>query len=206
MSPERPDFFARHADLLEQAVAATADRDHWTPYPESPSTSVYGRDARAGGGRLPGPARPALPLAGHPATGTVPATETSPYGFALGISYPHLASEAAVATAKAAAGAWRAAGPDTRAGVAAEILARLNAASFEIAHAVQHTTGQAFVMAFQAGGPHAQDRGLEAVAYAWAEQKRAPGAPPAGASRSARAARCVLDKTVHARSAAGSPC
>ncbi|MER5829176.1 aldehyde dehydrogenase family protein, partial [Streptomyces mirabilis] len=71
---------------------------------------------------------------------------------------------------------WRAAGPDARAGVAAEILARLNAASFEIAHAVQHTTGQAFVMAFQAGGPHAQDRGLEAVAYAWAEQKRHPGA------------------------------
>ena len=31
-------------------------------------------------------------------------------------------------------------------------------------------------MAFQAGGPHAQDRGLEAVAYAWAEQTRHPAA------------------------------
>ncbi len=39
-----------------------------------------------------------------------------------------------------------------------------------------HTTGQAFAMAFQAGGPHAQDRGLEAVAYAYAEQARTPGA------------------------------
>jgi phenylacetic acid degradation protein paaN len=29
-------------------------------------------------------------------------------------------------------------------------------------------------MAFQAGGAHAQDRGLEAVAYAWAEMKRIP--------------------------------
>ncbi len=37
-----------------------------------------------------------------------------------------------------------------------------------------HTTGQAFPMAFQAGGPHAQDRGLEAVATAWAEMSRAP--------------------------------
>ena len=37
-----------------------------------------------------------------------------------------------------------------------------------------HTTGQAFAMAFQAGGPHAQDRGLEAVATAWAEMSRAP--------------------------------
>ena len=37
-----------------------------------------------------------------------------------------------------------------------------------------HTTGQAFAMAFQAGGPHAQDRGLEAVATAWIEMQRAP--------------------------------
>jgi phenylacetic acid degradation protein paaN len=37
-----------------------------------------------------------------------------------------------------------------------------------------HTTGQAFAMAFQAGGPHAQDRGLEAVAMAWAEMTRVP--------------------------------
>ncbi len=46
--------------------------------------------------------------------------------------------------------------------------------SFLIAHAVMHTTGQAFMMAFQAGGPHAQDRGLEAVAYAWDEMRRDP--------------------------------
>jgi phenylacetic acid degradation protein paaN len=32
---------------------------------------------------------------------------------------------------------------------------------------VHHTTGQPLVMAFQAGGPHALDRGLEAVAYAY---------------------------------------
>jgi phenylacetic acid degradation protein paaN len=43
-----------------------------------------------------------------------------------------------------------------------------------MANAVMHTTGQAFLMAFQAGGPHAQDRGLEAVAYAWDEMRRVP--------------------------------
>src|SRR3546814_14172375 len=31
------------------------------------------------------------------------------------------------------------------------------------------------MMAFQAGGPHAQERGLEAVAYAWNEMSRIPG-------------------------------
>ena len=66
-----------------------------------------------------------------------------------------------------------------------EILARLNARSFEIANAVMHTSGQAFVMAFQAGGPHAQDRALEAVAYAYAEHD--PGAGDARAGRSRRA-------------------
>jgi phenylacetic acid degradation protein paaN len=38
-----------------------------------------------------------------------------------------------------------------------------------------HTTGQGFAMAFQAAGPHAQDRGLEAVTYAYAEMARTPG-------------------------------
>jgi phenylacetic acid degradation protein paaN len=59
-------------------------------------------------------------------------------------------------------------------GVCAEILSRVNRESFLFANAVMHTTGQAFMMAFQAGGPHAQDRGLEAIAYAWAEMKRIP--------------------------------
>ncbi|MEU1198050.1 phenylacetic acid degradation protein PaaN [Streptomyces sp. NPDC005813] len=174
---EVPDLFARHRTLLEQAVAATKSREHWTPYPESPSKSVYGEDAAKLGEAVfrEQIGRP-FDLPGHPGEGRVAPEEQSPYGFPLGISYPRLPPAAAVAAARDATPAWRAAGPDTRAGVAAEILARLNAASFELAHAVQHTTGQAFVMAFQAGGPHAQDRGLEAVAYAWAAQKQHPAA------------------------------
>ena len=39
----------------------------------------------------------------------------------------------------------------------------------------QAPTGQGFVMSFQAGGPHAQDRGLEATALAWAEMARVLG-------------------------------
>src|SRR4029450_4443223 len=58
--------------------------------------------------------------------------------------------------------------------VCVEIVKRINARSFEIANAVMHTSGQAFVMAFQAGGPHAQDRALEAGAVAYAEQPRVP--------------------------------
>ena len=70
---------------------------------------------------------------------------------------------------------WQAIGADGRAGVCLEILDRPNKRSFEIATAVMMTTGQGWMMAFQAGAPHAQDRGLEAVAYAWqSEQAEVP--------------------------------
>ena len=37
-----------------------------------------------------------------------------------------------------------------------------------------HTSGQPFVMSFQAGGPHAQDRALEAVIAGMVEMERIP--------------------------------
>ena len=168
------ELYETHRELLDRAIAAAGTRAYWSAYPESPSKSVYGEDAAPAGERafraLLGTDFP-VDLPG--ATGTV-ATERSPYGFDLGVRYPRADPAALVAAARAATPAWRAVGPRGRAGVAAEILRRINARSFEIAHAVQHTTGQAFVMAFQAGGTHAQDRGLEAVAYALAATTRMP--------------------------------
>ena len=102
--------------------------------------------------------------------------EVSPYGFELGIRYPRMAPDALIKASAQALEQWRRAGPRIWTGVALEILQRLNRRSFEIAYAVQHTTGQGFMMAFQAGGPHAQDRGLEAVTYAWQEMARIPAA------------------------------
>jgi hypothetical protein len=159
-------FYEKHRELLDKAIEAAATRDYWSAYPESPSKSVYGEDAAPAGER----AFRALLGADFPvevpgATGSV-ATERSPYGIALDIRYPKGDPAGLIAAARAATPGWRAAGPQGRAGVAAEILHRINTRIFEMAHAVQHTTGQAFVMAFQAGGAHAQDRGLEAVAAA----------------------------------------
>ncbi|HEU4348765.1 MAG TPA: phenylacetic acid degradation protein PaaN [Actinoplanes sp.] len=168
------EWYETHRDLLDRATAAAGTRDYWSAYPESPSRSVYGEDAAPAGEKaFQAMLNADFPIEVPGATGTV-ATERSPYGFDLGVRYPKSDPAALVAAARAATPAWRAAGPHGRAGVAAEILRRINARSFEMAHAVQHTTGQAFVMAFQAGGTHAQDRGLEAVAYALAATTRMP--------------------------------
>ena len=101
-------------------------------------------------------------------------TEVSPYGVPLNVSYPVCDTEELVRAAETAMAGWQALGAEGRTGVCLEVLARLNRRSFEIAHAVMLTTGQGWMMAFQAGGPHAQDRGLEVVAYAWREQSFVP--------------------------------
>ncbi len=90
------------------------------------------------------------------------------------MTYPKADIDNLIAAVTKAEADWRKAGPEIWVGVSLEILTRLNKRSFEIAYAVMHTSGQAFMMAFQAGGPHAQDRGLEAVAYAWSEMNRIP--------------------------------
>jgi phenylacetic acid degradation protein paaN len=111
----------------------------------------------------------------QPGSGVRVATETSPFGVELAVRYPHAGPGELVSAASAALPAWRDAGPQARVGVCLEILDRLHKHIFELANAVQFTSGQAFVMAFQAGGAHALDRALEALAYAYAEMTRHPG-------------------------------
>jgi phenylacetic acid degradation protein paaN len=167
-------LFERHRAMLDGALKAIAERGYWSAFPESPSPKLYGEGAaEAGKGAFDALLHKPFPLSLPGSTGTVGA-ERSPYGFPLGVTYPRLDLDALFGAIGQAAVSWRKAGPEAWVGVSLEILARINRRSFEIAQAVMHTTGQAFVMAFQAAGPHAQDRGLEAVAYAWDEMRRIP--------------------------------
>ena len=167
-------LFERHKALLDQALQAIAERGYWSAFPESPSPKVYGEGAAdAGKAAFEALLNKPFPLTLPGADGTV-GVERSPYGLSLGITYPKVNLDSLFAAIAKAEPAWRKAGPEAWVGVSLEILVRINKRSFEIAHAVMHTTGQAFVMAFQAAGPHAQDRGLEAVAYAWDEMRRVP--------------------------------
>ncbi|MCA1969962.1 MAG: phenylacetic acid degradation protein PaaN [Rhizobium sp.] len=169
------DMFDRHRGLLETAVKALSDRGFWSPFPEVPSGKIYGETAKDDGEAFfKALLGTRLELPGHPEDARI-GSEVSPWGPDLAILYPATDAATLVAASKAAGDAWADASPEHRVGVCLEILTRLNRISFEMANAVMHTTGQAFAMAFQAGGPHAQDRGLEAVATAWAEMTRTPG-------------------------------
>jgi phenylacetic acid degradation protein paaN len=167
-------LFERHRALLDRAVAAVAERGYWSAFPESPSPKVYGEGAaEAGKAAYDALLDKPFPLTMPARQGSV-GGETSPYGMPLGITYETSNLDGLFAAMAEAERTWKKAGPEAWVGVSLEILTRINKRSFEIAHAVMHTTGQAFVMAFQAGCPHAQDRGLEAVAYAWSAMHRVP--------------------------------
>lgn len=186
-------FFDRHRGLLDDAQKALSTRSFWTPFPEIPSGKIYGETARADGeAAFDALLGQAFKLTGHPETTRVGA-EVSPWGQALRISYPGADAQTLIAASLAASGAWAAADPRIRTGVALEILTRLNRDSFLIGYATMHTTGQAFPMAFQAGGPHAQDRGLEAVAVAYQEMTRTP-AQAVWEKPQGKAAPIVLEK------------
>ena len=167
------ELFEKHQETLKRAVTTIGSREYWSPYPESPR--AYGEDAPTNGeaafqDRLGKPFE-----IDQPSNGVSGGGEFSPYGIELGVTYPTADVPSLISAATVAMGQWGKASVAERVGVCLEILDRLKENSFEMAYAVMQTTGQAFLMAFQAGGPHALDRGLEAVAYAYAEMTRLPG-------------------------------
>ncbi|MFF0287624.1 phenylacetic acid degradation protein PaaN [Streptomyces sp. NPDC005262] len=168
----------KHRPTLDQALDAVRTRAYWSPHPEHPK--AYG-DGGAPGSLSAAEGKAAFDAVlhtrldlGQPGTDGWTGGEVSPYGPELDVEYPHADLDVLLPAMRAGMAAWREAGPETRALVCLEILSRISARTHEFGHAVMHTSGQAFMMAFQAGGPHAQDRGLEAVTYAYEEQIRTP--------------------------------
>jgi phenylacetic acid degradation protein paaN len=164
------DLVATHQPVLDAAVLAIRARSYWSAFNESPSTKIWGPAAPAEG-------KAAFEeLLGHDFVLSAPGstgfvgTERSPYGIALDLRYPRMSPDGVDELLRAAISAmpaWRDTGPVRRAAICIEMLRRIEARQFELAHAVMHTTGQGFVMAFQAGGAHALDRALEAIAYTY---------------------------------------
>src|SRR6478752_1034871 len=107
--PQTHPLVDEHAHVVAQASRALADRSYYSRYPESPSPRVYGEGAAESGkaayeGLL---GRPFAGLGDVRTDGTSVGGEVSPYGPALGITYPHLDLDAALAAALEAMPRWR---------------------------------------------------------------------------------------------------
>jgi phenylacetic acid degradation protein paaN len=169
-------LYKKHDTLINKAVQALHDRTFFAAFPEHPAPSIYGETADADGqakfksmvGKKFEELRQSNPerWAGD---------EESPYlQEPLKIAYPMFSPSTLIERAQSAFTQWRKISVNERAGILVESLDRIKGRFFEIAYATMHTSGQGYMMAFQASGPHAADRALEAIAAGYEEQQRFP--------------------------------
>ncbi|WP_343744784.1 phenylacetic acid degradation protein PaaN [Chitinophaga sp.] len=164
----------KHQNTIDAAVKANHERTFYSHYPEHPK--AYGEEAHAKGVQsyqqlLNKPFKQLMQTGETGWTGE----EVSPYTQeVLGVTYPTFAVGDLVKQATEASHAWGRTSVAQRAGVLTETLERIKDYFFDIANATMHTTGQSFMMSFQASGPHANDRALEAIATGYHELQRYP--------------------------------
>src|SRR5882757_5656014 len=97
---------ASQTDLLKHALSAIADRGYWSAFPESPSPRIYGEDAAStGAAAFQAYLGKDFPL-DQPSDSFV-STESSPFGIALDVRYPHAPVDDLVSRATAARSSWQ---------------------------------------------------------------------------------------------------
>ena len=184
-----------HSLTFQRAQTACASRECWSPYPEMPKLYPDATVAAAAGQAA------FEAMLGQPFALDLPGVtgrqgeEISPYTQApLGITYPLADPDALFAAARAAIPGWAEAGIDTRINLLMEGLDRLYRDHlFTLVHAVMHTAGQSYNMAYAGSGVNALDRGIEALVHA--EQAMRSVAPRARWSRRFGPSEIALEKT-----------
>ncbi|HCS20438.1 MAG TPA: phenylacetic acid degradation protein PaaN [Bacteroidetes bacterium] len=167
-------LFQQHEATLKAAITAIHDRGFWTPYPEHPKaySETGDEEGKTAFSKMMNENFTELLQEGE--TGFI-GEEVSPYlQLGLGIRYPKFGAKQLIDKAQAQKKNWGNTDYNSRAGILIEALHRIQSRFFEIAYATMHTTGQSFIMSFQASGPHANDRALEALAVAYEELTRIP--------------------------------
>lgn len=159
-------------ERIQEAINALQKRTFYSAYPENPR--AYAEDANAKGleafqKQLNEPF-PGLYEEGS--EGRI-GEEISPYmQVGLGVDYPKFSVDTLISNATKAHNSWRNTDIAKRAKILLECLDAVKERFFELAYATMHTTGQSFVMSFQASGPHANDRALESIALGYQELTR----------------------------------
>lgn len=99
--------------------------------------------------------------------------EVSPFlQVGLGIKYPSFSTAQLIQYAQESAPIWASVSVEQRAAILLDSLEQIKLRFSELAYATMHTTGQSFMMSFQASGPHALDRALETIALGHHEISR----------------------------------
>ena len=162
-------LFAKHQARFELAQEACRQRHCWSPYPDMPDKYPNAPLAKKLGQAA---FEQHLALGqfhlDQPGIENWIGEEVSPYTQqALGIVYPQSNLDALFQAAEVAMGSWAQAPYQQRIGVLMEVLERLYTDHlFEVLHAVMHTAGQSYNMAYAGSGVNALDRSIEALVYA----------------------------------------
>lgn len=166
-------LFKKHQELLNQGLEALQTRQFFSPYPEHPKayTAKLDQQGKDAFGRLLNENFTELNQEAETWIGE----EVSPFWqMGLGIQYPRTSIEKYIQNAKESWESWRNTSVEQQTGILIESLERVRARFFELCYANMHTSGQAYLMSFQAAGPHAADRALEAVIMGYQELKQMP--------------------------------
>lgn len=192
-------LFERHRERFEGAQVACRERFCWSPFPDLPNKYPDTATAQSQGlaafqAHLGGREQRPFSL-DQPGTIGVLGEEISPYTqSALGICYPQSDVEQLFTAAENAIAIWSAASIEKRIGVLMEVVDTIYREHlFEVAHAVMHTAGQSFNMAYAGSGVNALDRAIEALVYA--DQAMRSVAPTARWERQFGPSRIALEKT-----------
>lgn len=197
ISPLAADPMAVHRARFERAQQACRDRDCWSPFPDLPAG--YPDSARAqAAGRAAFEAHLGtdfhLDQPGQTGSAARVGEEVSPYTQQpLGARYLQPDVDSLFDAAEAAIEPWAAASIDRRIGVLMDVVETLYSEHlFELTHAVMHTAGQSFNMAYAGSGVNALDRAIEALVYA--EQAMRAVTPRARWQRRFGSAQIELEK------------
>lgn len=161
-------------DLIEKAIEALKERTFYSHFPEHPK--AYSEDGLQKANEwFSNQLNSSFNELNQDNSTQLLSSEISPYTQkSLGITYPSINIEKLIENASKVTESWRYATPETRVSVLTTSLEYIKTRFFDIALATMHTTGQSFMMSFQASGPHACDRAMEAIALGYKELKNYP--------------------------------
>ncbi len=193
------ELFERHRERFQRAQVACVERNCWSPFPELPGKYPDAANAQAAGlaafqAHL-GEAQPRhFELAQPGVRGTL-GSEISPYTRQpLGIRYPQSDVDVLFDAAQTAIDSWSGASVQQRIGVLMQVVDVLYREHlFELTHAVMHTAGQSFNMAYAGSGVNALDRAIEALVHSHQAQRYVT--PHARWERQFGASTITLEKT-----------